>query len=72
MDPFNLEAQQRIEELIKEENIMSNMEHAMEFHPESFGQVHMLYVNTEINGHPVKTFVDCGAQTTISTLFNTI
>ncbi|CAL1532624.1 unnamed protein product [Lymnaea stagnalis] len=64
-DPFDPNAQQQIEEAIRMKNIESNMETAMEFAPESFGQVHMLYVDCKVNGYPVKAFVDSGAQMTI-------
>ena len=64
-DPMDIEAQQKIAEEIQQANINSNMETAMEFSPESFGQVIMLYINCLVNGQPVKAFVDSGAQMTI-------
>ncbi|CAF0895114.1 unnamed protein product [Rotaria sordida] len=57
--------QRRIEEAINMENVLDNMEHAYEHAPEFFGHVLMLYINCKINGHPVKAFVDSGAQMTI-------
>ncbi|KAI9028843.1 hypothetical protein CLU79DRAFT_515380 [Phycomyces nitens] len=65
-DPFDIEAQKRIENAIRQENIAANLEAAMEYNPESFARVTRLYINVEINGCKLVALVDSGAQSTVS------
>lgn len=50
---------------LKQRRIDENMRTAMEYSPETFGSITMLYVDMEINNHKFKAFVDSGAQNTI-------
>uniref|UniRef100_W6NBR8 Peptidase aspartic and Ubiquitin-associated translation elongation factor EF1B domain containing protein n=1 Tax=Haemonchus contortus TaxID=6289 RepID=W6NBR8_HAECO len=64
-DPASVEGQRLIQEQIQLENINYSYAQALEHTPEAYIPVHMLYIKMEINGHPVKAFVDSGAQVSI-------
>ncbi|TYK23223.1 DNA damage-inducible protein 1 isoform X3 [Cucumis melo var. makuwa] len=49
----------------QQKGIDENWAAALEHNPEAFARVVMLYVDMEVNGVPLKAFVDSGAQSTI-------
>lgn len=64
-DEFDLEAQRQIEQHIQKTNIQENYANAVEFTPEVFGNIEMLYIDCTVNKVPLQAFVDSGAQMTI-------
>ncbi len=64
-NPDDEQNQKKIAEMIRLEQIEAARLMAMEQNPESFASVYMLYVPLEVNGVPLKAFVDSGAQMTI-------
>ena len=61
----NEENQKEILKRIRQEQIQSDLGQALEQNPEMFGTVTMLYIAIQVNGHPIKAFVDSGAQMTV-------
>lgn len=57
--------QQQLKNRAENEEIDRNFRLALEEMPEAFTTVTMLFANIEVNGIPVKAFIDSGAQTTI-------
>lgn len=64
-NPFDVEAQKKIEERIRLERHNKDMEYVHENMPESFIQTTMLYIPMEVNGKDFQAFIDSGAQSTI-------
>ncbi|KAJ8908017.1 hypothetical protein NDN08_008114 [Rhodosorus marinus] len=65
---MSAEAQKYIAEQIQRENIEKNLHDAIEFNPEAFAKVVMLFVKAEVNGNQAIAFIDTGAQSTIISL----
>ncbi|KAI9726609.1 MAG: DNA damage-inducible protein 1 [Chrysothrix sp. TS-e1954] len=64
-EDINPENQEKVLEMIRRENLEREMDVVMRDHPELLTRVTMLYISLTVNGHPVKAFVDSGAQATI-------
>ena len=64
-NPTDREASEYFDQKIKQQNVDAQYRQMMNEFPESMGKVLMLYIDTEVNGHPIQAFVDSGAQSTI-------
>ena len=64
-DSQDPDIQKRIYEEIQRKNIEENLTNALEYTPEAFARVTMLYVPSEVNGHKMAAFIDSGAQMSV-------
>ncbi|CUI14930.1 aspartate protease, putative [Bodo saltans] len=64
-DPEDPEYQRRLYEHIQRQNLEENLANAMEYTPEAFARVVMLYVPCTVNNVPLTAFVDSGAQMSV-------
>lgn len=64
-DPFDPEAQKKIEEIIKRQRMDEQLKYAEEYMPETLVATTMLYIDMEVNGKKFQGFVDSGAQMTV-------
>lgn len=64
-DPNDPIVQKKVEEIKKWKDIDENMQMAYEHMPEVFYQIHMLFINLEIEKTKIVALVDTGAQMTI-------
>nr|KAG5700212.1 hypothetical protein BaRGS_011055 [Batillaria attramentaria] len=64
-DPFDPDVQKKIAEEIRMKMWRRTWRQPLSTRLRALGQVTMLYIDCMVNGHPVKAFVDSGAQMTI-------
>lgn len=64
-DEQDVEMQRRLYEALQQRQIDENFANALEYTPEAFADVIMLYVPCSIHQIPLKAFVDSGAQKSI-------
>jgi len=62
---FDINAQKKIEEAIRQNRINQLQQHAFENYPELFIQTQMLFIMGKVNKITTEIFVDTGAQVTI-------
>jgi len=64
-NPDSKQAQEYMAKVKMQEAVADNFKMAMEYSPEAFGSVFMLYINCKVNNCEIKAFIDSGAQMSI-------